>query len=405
MVFQFRLPDVGEGIDAAEIMHWHVAVGDHVREDQPLVDIQTDKAIVEIPVPTDGIVLQLCGEVGDSIPVGDLLAEFDGASEQPLPAEAAVAVPVAPSEPEPAEAHGRALASPTVRKQARDLGIDLSSVAGSGPGGRVLLEDLLSASSTTAPAVVPTQVQGSPAVIGRESTREPLRGIRRVIAKNMTVAWQSTPHIIDYREIDASALIEARKQLRKQAEARDDNELASAMTMLPILAKIAATVVRRHPSVNSSIDMVREEITRHHAVNLSIPVNGPDGLMTPVIRDAGRLTVGQIAIAIVQLSVAARSRRLTVDQLSGGTVTVNNFGALGSRFSTPIIPPGQAVNIGFGRIEDRAVVRSGEIVIRPILGLSCSGDHRLLDGVDLAGFVNELVAAIENPVLLLADLA
>ena len=420
MVFEFRLPDVGEGIDAAEIVHWYVAVGDQVREDQPLVDIQTDKAIVELPVPTDGVVRQLCGEIGDSIKVGEVLAAFDSTSHTTNPsASADITVAADESTPDttptaspttspglpPQLSSAKALASPAVRKAALSRGIDISQVSASGPGNRILLEDVLSFSSKPEPSNDPVRTGGFQPTMSRESTTEPLRGVRRVIAKNMTVAWQTIPHIIDYREIDATALLAARMQLRARAEARGDAEMASLMTMLPILAKIAATIARRHPRINSAVDMEREVIIVHSAVNLSIPVNGPDGLMTPVIRDADLMSITQIAIAIGQLTSAARSRSLKVNQLSGGTITVNNFGALGSPFSTPIIPPGQTVNIGFGRVEERAVVRNGEIVIRPILGLSCSGDHRLLDGVDLAGFVNDLIEAVESPILLLSDLA
>jgi pyruvate/2-oxoglutarate dehydrogenase complex dihydrolipoamide acyltransferase (E2) component len=177
------------------------------------------------------------------------------------------------------------------------------------------------------------------------------------------------------------------------------------LTPLALLAKIAATVVRRHPRVNSSVDMEREEITVHGAVNLSIAIAAPDGLVTPVVRDADRKPVPAIAREIAELGAVARDGRLSPEQMSGGTLTVNNFGVLGSPYSTPIIPMGQAANLGLGRMQDKPVVRDGEVVVRRVLGISCSGDHRVLDGKDLSFFVNDVVAAIENPILLLRELA
>lgn len=401
MAFEFRLHDVGEGIDAGEIVEWHVAVGDDVTEDQPLADVQTDKAVVTLPCPTDGVVLKLCGRPGDMIPVGEVLAVFGDRSEGVAETGATrETVPRGPSAAADAAAlaAGRPLASPAVRKLARERDVDLRALAGSGPGGRIVRDDVLGSTSTSA-------APAPPADEARDDEVVPLRGIRRAIARNMTEAWRTIPHIIDFREVDGTRLIETRRDLRARAEAGGDDELARAMTMMPLLAKIAATVAVRHPGVNSSVDMEREEITRHGAVNLSIAISAPDGLLTPVVRDANRKSTPAIAREIAALAEAARRGRLTPQQMAGGTLTVNNYGSLGSSLSTPIIPPGQSVNLGLGRMQERAVVRDGEIVARPIIGLSCSGDHRVLDGADLSAYVNDVVAAIENPVLLLGQLA
>jgi len=420
MAFEFKLPDVGEGIAAAEIIEWHVAVGDEVKEDQPLVDVETDKALVTIPCPTDGVVLELRGEPGEMVPVGELLAAFGDRSESeqvgagasrtteagadqadggPARADGAPASPTATATAA-AQAAGRPLASPAVRKLARERSVDLGSVAGSGPNGRIVREDVESAGPRAPETPAPTAAEPA-----RGDEVVPLRGIRRTIARNMTQAWQSIPHIVDFREVDATALLATRRDLRAQAEAAGDEELARALTMMPLLAKIAATAALRNPAVNSSVDMEREEITRHGAVDLSVAMATPDGLVTPVVRDADRKSVSAIGREIAALAQAARSRRLTPEQLRAGTLTVNNYGALGSPLSTPIIPPGQAANLGFGMLQERAVVRDGELVPCTVLGLSCSGDHRVLDGADLARYVNDVVAAIENPVLLLSELA
>jgi pyruvate dehydrogenase E2 component (dihydrolipoamide acetyltransferase) len=449
MAFEYRLHDVGEGIDAGEVVEWHVAVGDEVKEDQPLLDIQTDKALVMIPCPTDGVVLELRWQVGDMVPVGEVLAVFGDRAEleqtrvgtavegggaptagESLPEAEEPSTAASPAGAEPAAAGrdgadgrpdaeaqepgqaavaaasvvGRALASPAVRRLARERGVELGEVEGSGPGGRITREDVVAAAEGAAAPAAAAPAPAAPPP-RRETEVVPLRGTRRVIARNLTRSWQEIPHIIDFREADASNLIAARKTLRAKAEADADSELAGALTPLPLLAKIAATVALRHPRVNSSVDMEREEITLHGAVNLSIAISAPDGLVTPTVRDADRKPVPAIAREIAALAAAARARRLTREQLSGGTLTVNNYGSLGSPLSTPIIPPGQAVNLGIGRMSEKPVVRDGEIVIRPILGLSCSGDHRVLDGNDLTSFVNDVVAAIEDPLLLLGELA
>ena len=334
MAFEYRLHDVGEGTDAAEIVEWHVSVGDRVTEDQPLVDVQTDKAVVMIPCPTDGVVLSLRGELGDMVPVGEVLAVFGDRSEleakgepateaepareaEPGRERAALAGAPATARPDAgagsaaadgaaeqtdgaprtpaaaataaAAAAGRPLASPAVRKLARERDVDLGSIAGSGPGGRILREDVASAGAGGARAAPPARAPISGPEHGDETV--PLRGIRRAIARNMTQAWQTIPHIVDFREVDATALIAARGDLRAQAEAAGDEELARVLTMMPLLAKIAATVALRHPGVNSSVDMEREEITRHGAINLSVAIAAPDGLVTPVVHDADRKTV------------------------------------------------------------------------------------------------------------------
>jgi pyruvate dehydrogenase E2 component (dihydrolipoamide acetyltransferase) len=423
MAFEFRLPDVGEGIDGGEIVDWLVNVGATVNEDDPLVDIQTDKAIVQLPCPRTGTVLELRGQVGDIIPVGQVIAVIGDAPENsavtsPVPvgtspqdsrtlplmhAEQGLETLPKQTSPRPTVPVGvpigRPLASPAVRDAARKLGVDLTSVTGSGPGGRILREDLERVTPDGQPSAAPVEVQAlQPAA--REDKIVPLRGTRRVIARNMAQAWRSIPHIIDFREADTTALTSTRQALQVKAEAAG----LTRLTMVPLLAKIASTVLRHHPSLNASLDEEREEITYHGEIHFSLAVSAPGGLVTPVIRDTDRKTVLQIAKELHTLTQAARDRRLTPAQLDGGTFTLNNYGALGSPQSTPIIRPGQAANLGLGRVTEKAVVRDGQIVARPMMGISCSGDHRIMDGDHLASFCNDLVLAIENPVLLLAEL-
>ena len=384
---EFRLADVGEGIDAGEIVQWHVSPGDSVREDQDLVDIQSDKAIVTIPCPTDGTVLRLGGKEGDTVKVGEILAVFSEPSDRPVAVAATDEV-----------VKQMPLAAPAVRRLARQRGIDLRTLSGSGPDGRIRREDL-----DTGPASA-SMTRPSPATTDRAPSVSPLRGIRRLIARNMTEAWQSIPHIIDLREVDATALLRARGILRDEARARGETELESALTLLPLLAKIAVSTLTSHPALNSSVDMEREEITVHRAIHMSFAVATTDGLFTPVIRDADQKSLHELAYEIAQLVRGARDRRLTPDQLAGGTFTVNNYGALGSSLATPIIPLGQAANLGFGRVEDRPWVIGETVQARPVLALSCSGDHRLMDGSELASYVNDVAAAIAEPIRLLGML-
>ncbi|MEZ5076319.1 MAG: dihydrolipoamide acetyltransferase family protein [Solirubrobacterales bacterium] len=418
MATEFKLPDVGEGIDAAELIEWRVALGDEVVEGQPLVDVQTDKAIVEIPCPVAGTVLSLAGEEGDRIAVGTVLAVFGQAGEEPsapatptaadAPETAAAATasrtdaPAGreqepPAAPSPEATTSRPLASPAVRRLARERGTDLREIVGSGPGGRILREDVDVPAAPTGdrPPFAAGATPPSRGVAPREDEVVPMRGTRRLIARNMADAWRTIPHIIDFREVDLSKLIAARRALR---------EHGAELSTFALLAKIAATAAIRHPQVNASLDAEREEITVYGAVHLAVAIAAPSGLVTPVIRDADRKSAVEIGAEIAALSEAAGSRSLTVEQLRGGTLTVNNYGALGSTFSTPIIPPGQVVNLGFGKVEERPKAEDGEVVVRPLQWLTCSGDHRALDGEHLGAYVNEVVAMIEQPSLLLADL-
>jgi pyruvate dehydrogenase E2 component (dihydrolipoamide acetyltransferase) len=486
VTLEFRLPDVGEGTDSAELVEWHVAVGDAVREDQPLCDIETDKAIVGIPCPTTATVLDLRAEEGDTVAVGAVLAVFGEPGEltaaPPMPAatepapppagataggalprlepaagpaaaeggaalprlEPAVGTAAGPAATEgggalpradsvagpaategggalpradsvaglvpgedggalpglepaaaaaaAATAAGRALASPPARRLAANVGVDLASVTGSGPYGAVLPRDL------------PAEAAADAASLPAGDRRHPLRGLRRTIARTLTAQWQTVPHVTDYREVDASGLLDLRRRLRADAEHRGEKDLAAAITATPILAKLASTLLRRHPLLNAAIDLEREEITIYGSVNIGIATATADGLLVPVIHDADRKTVSEIAVECAALASAARQRTIGARDLADATFTLNNYGALGIWLGTPIIPPRQSANLGIGRIEDRPVVRNGEIVVRPIAALACSGDHRLLDGDVIARFVTDLVRAIEDPLVLFGEL-
>lgn len=365
MPLEFRFPDVGEGIDAGELVEWYVSEGQIVREDDPMADVQTDKATVTVPCPTSGQVLELRVRVGDTVAVGSVMAVFEP--------DAARVQDAAPAR-SPAPVTARPLASPAVRRRAAELGIDLAQVTGSGPGGRIELADLDSGA-------------GADRVV-------PLRGVRRTIARTMSEAWETIPHIIDYREADAGELLAWRDRLRERAP---DEPLRRAVTITPLLLRIAVTALKRHPYVNASIDMEREEITLHGEYHVGVATAAPQGLVVPVVRNADAKSVLELAREVAELTAVARQGRLRPGQLAGGTFTLNNYGSLGVWLGTPIIKPGEVANLGIGRVQERPVARDGRVVVRPIVALAVSGDHRVLDGHTLAAFVSDVVGLTENP--------
>ncbi len=390
MPLEFRFPDTGEGIDAGELIEWHVAEGQMVREDEPMADVETDKATVTIPCPTTGRVLELKIEVGQTVPVGEVMAVFEPAGA-------------------PSAGPSRApLASPAVRRRASELGINLAQVRGTGPEGRIEAADLESAAGARARragGAMPLAGVMPPAGAGTTPQRAnaqvvPLRGVRRTIARTMTEAWRTIPHIIDYREADATELLRRRDQLRAQ---RGDLGARAAVTITPLLVQIAVAALRRHPYVNASVDMEREEITLHAEYHIGVATATPGGLVVPVLHDAGDKQLDDLVEELAELIGAARERRLAPEQLAGATFTVNNYGSLGVWLGTPIIKPGEVANLGVGRVQERPVVSDGEIVARPIVALAVSGDHRVLDGHTLGAFVSDVVALIEDPASLQRD--
>jgi pyruvate dehydrogenase E2 component (dihydrolipoamide acetyltransferase) len=390
---EFRLPDVGEGIATAEIIAWQVSEGDRVAEHQDLVEIQTDKATVVIPCPASGVVTRLCAHEGDTIDVGAVLAVF----------EAQAGAPEADGERAPAR-QALPLAAPTTRRLARELGVALEDVAGSGPHGRIVREDVERAAAGAREPVRPAPAAPAPRAAPTPGEVVPLRGIRRTIAHTLTRAWREVPRIVDYRELDATALVRARASLRQRALDRGDGALASALTPTPLVVRAAVIAAREHPYVNASIDLEREEITLHRHCHVGIATAGPDGLTVPVVHDADRRSLADVALEIAELARAARERRLRPDQLAGATLTVNNFGRLGTWMGTPIVRPPEVVNVGVGAIRDRVVAVDGAPVVRPTLVLSVAADHRVLDGDTLAAFVDALARLLEDPVLLFEDL-
>ncbi|HWM22665.1 MAG TPA: dihydrolipoamide acetyltransferase family protein [Ilumatobacteraceae bacterium] len=414
-----RLPDVGEGIAEAELVEWHVAVGDEVTAESVLADVMTDKATVEIASPVAGVVTFLTGEPGDVLAVGsDLVGiETDGGTARPdipapvavdeLPAPPAPETPTAaptptptpPAEPPapaaPATPKGptqRPVAAPAVRQRARDLGVDLRLVHGSGPAGRITHADLDSFVDTGA-ATAPRRLAAS------DATHEiRLVGLRRKIAEKVAVSSSHIPHITYVDEVDVTAVEELRATLNTSA-GDDDPKL----TLLPFLARSIVRAVSEQPHLNSTFDDSTGVLTAYDAVHIGIATQTPNGLIVPVVRHAEALDIWETAREIARVSEAARTGTASRDELSGSTITVTSLGALGGIATTPIINHPEVAIVGVNKKQMRPVWDGQAFVPRQMMNLSSSFDHRVVDGWDAATFIQRIKALIETPALLFIE--
>ncbi len=418
--FEFKLPDIGEGIAEAEIVAWHVAVGDVVEEDAPLADLMTDKATVEMTAPVAGRVVRLTGEVGEQVAIGSILAVFEvegeaAVEDTPTPAvevalaEAAQVVkpdpvpspveakpepaPVAVAAPEPelglTERH-RVLASPAVRQRAKDLGIDLAQVKAAADG-RVRHADLDAFLTYNAGG----GYRAPGAVRGDEQIK--VIGLRRRIAENMAAAKRAIPHFTYVEEIDVTKL----EALR--ADLNDTRGTKPKLTMLPLLITAICRTLPDFPMINARYDDEAGIVTRSGAVHLGMATQTDAGLMVPVIRNADARNVWQLASEIVRLADAARSGKAKSDELSGSTLTITSLGPLGGIATTPVINRPEVAIIGPNKVVERPVFRDGQVVAAKLMNLSISCDHRVVDGWDAASFVQALKRLIETPALLFVD--
>ena len=436
--YSFKLPDIGEGIAEAEIVAWHVAVGDMVEEDAPLADLMTDKATVEMTAPVSGKVLKIAGEVGEQIAIGSILAEFEVEGEADAEAAPAPAVEVAPNEaaqvvkadPTPATAeepsphggegrerggdaeggavpastpaplpsplpdgereHRKVLASPAVRQRAKDLGIDLAQVKAAEEG-RVRHADL--------DAFLRYNAGGGyrPAGAPRADEQIKVIGLRRRIAENMQAAKRHIPHFTYVEEIDVTKLEELRADLNATRGQKPK------LTMLPLLITAICKTLPDFPMINARYDDEAGIVNRSGAVHLGMATQTDTGLMVPVIRNAEGRNVWQLATEIVRLADAARSGKATSQELSGSTLTITSLGPLGGIATTPVINRPEVAIIGPNKVVERPVFRDGVVVAAKLMNLSISCDHRVVDGWDAASFVQALKRLIETPALLFVD--
>ncbi len=386
MEYELRLPDIGEGVAEGEVVRWLVAAGARVREDDPLVEILTDKAAMEMPSPVSGVVARIVAEAGRTVPVGGVLAVLEvaaqppGPAREPAPEEAPAAKPSAGGAARTPE--GSVLATPAVRKLARDLDVDLSSVAGTGPDGRVTESDVRRAAGG--------RREGG-AAPGAGDERIPFRGKRRIAARKMVLSKSTVPHALLVDEADATALVAAREAHREIGLKE-----GARITILPFVLRAVVAALRAHPAMNASLDEERGEIVRKKRYDIGMAVDAEDGLVVPVVRDAGDRTIVELAREIERLAGGARAGTLSRTELSGSTFTVTSIGSIGGLFSYPVINVPEAAILGVHRIVRRPVVRDGEIVARDMIYLSLSFDHRLIDGGTATRFLNDVIAGIES---------
>jgi pyruvate dehydrogenase E2 component (dihydrolipoamide acetyltransferase) len=513
MVREFKLPDVGEGLTEAEIVNWLVEPGDTVSEDQPVAEVETDKAVVEVPAPVNGTVKEILAEEGEMVPVGTVIITFEVEGEAPEPEADAEpeAEPAEPADGETADSEsakpeeveatsGRVFAAPSARRLARELGVNIEAVEGSGPGGRVTETDVREAADSSggeetaaeaesgsevksatrkisdegeaetdgteaavsgaapesiesadrertlaAPATrklaeekgvdldaVPTEEtkDGEPFVTseqvqqyaetqqaaqaadaeavatgaeaaaeaGGEDERIPYRGIRKTIGKQMEKSKYTAPHVTHHDDVDVTRLVETRGRLKEAAEARD-----TKLTYMPFVVKAVIAGLKEYPNLNSQLDEDAEEIVLKGDYNIGVATATDAGLMVPVVKNADRKGMLEIADEMRELIGKARDRSIAREEMQGGTFSITNFGAIGGEYATPIINYPETAILGLGAIKDKPRVVNGEVVPRKVMTLSLSIDHRVIDGAEAAQFVNTVKEYLEEPELLLLE--
>jgi pyruvate dehydrogenase E2 component (dihydrolipoamide acetyltransferase) len=379
------MPDTAEGLTEAEILTWHVKPGDAVKVNQVIVEIETAKAAVELPCPWDGVVTELLAEVGQTVEVGVpiITIDVDPSGSAPAPAPVAPApTPVA----EPARGGYVPLAKPPVRKLAKDLGIDLYALSGSGPGGVITREDVEQAVAPTAPP--------APSVVdsGTRERRVPIKGVRKATAQAMVESAFTAPHVTEFLTVDVTPMMELRARLKETREFR-----GVKITPLAFAAKAVILAARRTPDVNATWDEAAQEIVYKDYVHLGIAAATPRGLVVPKVRDADRMSLRELAEALDALATTARDGKTTPADMMGGTITITNVGVFGVDTGTPIINPGESAILALGAIRDMPWVVDGQVVPRKVCQLALSFDHRVVDGQQGSQFLADVGALLADP--------
>ena len=419
-IYEFKLPDIGEGVVEGEVVEWMVSVGDSIKEDDPILSVMTDKATVEIPSPVNGVVSKIIGEPGDILPVGEVCIEFevdgDGnasatpAAKQeevveetpkvekvtkakPEPIAVKAAEPVSAPEPVVRAAGTKALASPAVRQRARQANIDLQIVAGSGPAGRISHADLdrhIAGGAGGATSFAPLGSTTKTKLTGTEEIK--VIGLRRKIADSMMASYSSIAHFSYFEEVDVTALEELRQHLNAT---RPDG--APKLTYLPFIMQALVKALRESPECNALYDDEANLVTRHQAIHLGIATQTDRGLYVPVVKHVEAMDIWQSAGEMIRVTSATREGKASADDLSGSTFTITSLGRLGGLGATPIINKPEVGILGVHNAKERAVVRNGQIVVRRMMNLSSSWDHRVVDGHDGATLVQRVKTYLENP--------
>ena len=416
MSIEVKVPTLGESVSEATVGQWLKKPGEAVAVDEPIVSLETDKVAVDVPAPAAGIMGNWIAKEGDTVSVGALLAmiEAAGTTVAPAPVVAAPApAPVATPAPAPVVASAPAVAkaatdgdaaalSPAVRRAVLEYGIDPATVKGTGAGGRLTKEDVMAAAQAKAAAPPPVATATVPSTVaagpGRNEERVKMTRLRQTIAKRLKGAQETAALLTTFNDVDMSAVMAARNTFKDAFEKKHGIKLG----FMSFFAKASCLALKDIPSVNARIE--GDEIVYHDYVDISVAVSAPNGLVVPVVRDCDKLSFAGIEAAIANYGKKARDGTLTMDDMKGGTFTISNGGVFGGLMSTPIINPPQSAVLGLHRIEDRPVVRNGQIVIRPMMYIALSYDHRLIDGREAVTALKTIKEAIEEPTRLLIDL-
>src|SRR5665647_1366598 len=441
MRYIFKFPDIGEGLTEGILIEWYVDKGTTVKVGQPLLKMETDKVVTDIPSPREGVIAARYGKVGETVHVGETLVEIEIAGAAVAPVEADVAgVAVAAvatvaeatgteteaveekgagvvgtlevasnnaylpaseegTEVRPAAIKGGAhkvLATPVARAMARDMNIDINLVTGTGPAGRIMKSDIQSFHGVAATVKAIPSAQASPIAAVELVEVVPMTQMRKSIAKNMLRSKQSTAHMTLFEEPEVSSLVAARAKYKDEYKKEEIN-----LTYLPFVIKAVVAALKRHRELNAEMDFEKGNIIYKNYYNIGIAVSTPEGLVVPVIRDADRLSIKELSKAVSEIAVKARDRKLTLDDMKDGTFTITNYGALGGWFGVPVINYPQVGILGIGRINQKPVVVDGEIKVGNVMPLSLSVDHRMVDGAEATEFLNDVAAGIADPLSLI----
>jgi pyruvate dehydrogenase E2 component (dihydrolipoamide acetyltransferase) len=417
MMYEFKLADLGEGMHEAEIVQWLINVGDTTKLDQTIAKVETDKAVVELPAPVTGRVSEIRVKDGETAKVGDVLVVFEtaaksdgAASTSAIMPTAAASSPQSAAQPAP---RPRVQAAPAVRKLAFELGVELEQVPPSSPSGRISLEDVRSfANHVGTPSTAPTENVGAQFVapttptdrvetqfIAPEDQRQPLTGLRKRVAEHMERSWRTIPHATAFDEVDASSLIALRQALKPVAEQR-----GVRLTYVPLLIKLLIPLLKEFPIFNASLDEEKREIIFKRSYHIGVAADSPEGLLVPVMRNADRLTLIEVATKLEKLIEGAHKRTLSLPEVSGSTFTLNNVGSFGGGSGTPIINHPEVAILAFGRIQEKAIVQQGAVIVRSMMPLALSFDHRLIDGAMSGKFLTRFKELVENPQQLMLDM-
>ncbi|WP_431799568.1 dihydrolipoamide acetyltransferase family protein [Halobacillus andaensis] len=431
MAFEFKLPDIGEGIHEGEIAKWFVKPGDEVKEDDVLCEVQNDKAVVEIPSQVDGTVKDIHVDEGETTTVGTVIITIDDGSEDSAeeaqeeqkeePKEEKEEAPKQEdkeeqpaAEDEDVDSDKRVIAMPSVRKYARDNDVDIRKVQGSGKNSRVLKEDVdsfLSGEQTSATKEEASEDKQEAAASDESSqqqapaageaypeTREKMSGIRKAIAKAMVNSKHTAPHVTLMDEVDVTELVSHRKKFKAVAAEQDIK-----LTYLPYVVKALVSTLKKYPVLNTSLDDNTDEIIQKHYYNIGIAADTDKGLLVPVVKDADRKSIFSISSEVNELAVKARDGKLGSDEMKGASTTITNIGSAGGQWFTPVINHPEVAILGIGRIAEKPVVRDGEIVVAPVLAISLSFDHRMIDGATAQHAMNNIKRLLNDPQLIMME--